>query len=77
MMSLKDDVIREVRVVKNSHSNISKYNEILLIELDKIKVQICSRIVNEHNDAISKVVSPDTEDNNGRRVEKVKKKFKI
>ena len=34
-------------------------------------------MVNENVDVVVKEVSPDTEDNNGRRVTEVKKKFKI
>ena len=74
---MKDGVICDRRAAINGHSNISKYNEFLGIELDKITVKLHSGMVNENVDAFVKEVSLDTEDNNGRRVEEVKKKFKI
>ena len=45
--------------------------------MDKIKVKLRLGMVNKNVDAIDKEVSPDIEDNNERRIEEVKKKFKI
>ena len=77
MMSFKNDVIRDVRATINGHSNISKYKEIVRIELDKIKDKLCSGIFNVNGEVVSDFISPHTEDNNGGHVDEIKKKFKI